>query len=182
MEPEKTQTIETPQPEIETPVVPEQAPVATEVQSVTPVVKPIVVVKKAPRQRHFLAAFFISFMWGTFGADRMYMGYWGLGFLKLITLGGFGLWVIVDLILIMGGYMRDKQGREMLQVAEYKKFAARTVLIFAIVLGIIVLINGIALILGIAQLMDSLQNGSLPGLNGLNGGELPPDLQQELNL
>ena len=148
----------------------------------TPTITPIKVVKSAPRQRHFLAAFFISFMWGTFGVDRMYMGFWGLGFLKLIALGGFGIWVIVDLILILGGYMRDKQGREMLQAAEYKKFAYRTILIFAIVLGLVVLINGIVLILGVAELFNSLQDGTIPGLDGLTGGsDLPSDLQQQLD-
>jgi len=170
MEPQNTQPLpETLQPQL--------------VQAAPPAIAtPIKVVKNAPRQRHFLAAFFISFMWGTFGVDRMYMGYWGLGILKLITFGGFGIWVIVDLILILGGYMRDKQGREMLQAAEYKKFAYRTILIFAIGLGLIILINGIALILGVTELFNSLQDGSIPGLDGLNGGSgLPSDLQQQLN-
>jgi TM2 domain-containing membrane protein YozV len=159
-----------------------QQPVTTPLPESTkiPVATPIKVVKNGPRQRHFLAAFFISFMWGMFGADRMYMGYWGLGILKLVTFGGFGIWVIVDLILIMGGYMRDKQGREMLQVAEYKKFAARTVLIFAIALGVLTLLTGIEIIAGISQLMNSLQNGSIPGLDSLNSGGLPSDLQQAL--
>lgn len=154
------------------------------IQTVTPPAKLIEVVKNEPRQRHFLAAFFLSFMWGTFGVDRMYMGFWGLGILKLITLGGFGIWVIVDLILIMGGYMRDKQGREMLQSAEYKKFAFRTVLYFALILGLIILVNGIMLILGLSQLFMSLQDGTLPEIPGLNGGPagLPPDLEQELGL
>ncbi|MDB5162686.1 MAG: hypothetical protein JWO54_268 [Candidatus Saccharibacteria bacterium] len=152
-------------------------------QPAQPVATPITIVKSAPRQRHFLAAFFISFMWGVFGVDRMYMGYWGIGIVKLLTLGGFGIWVIVDLILIMGGSMRDKQGREMLQVAEYKKFAYRTVLYFAIALGVIVLVNGILIILGISQLFDAVQNGSIPGFDSLNGGSgLPSDLQQELGL
>lgn len=147
------------------------------------VVTPLAVVKKAPRQRHFLAAFFLSFMWGILGVDRMYMGYWGLGILKLITLGGFGIWAIVDIFLIMSGYMRDKQGREMLQAAEYKKFAYRTVLIFALVLGLIVLLNGLAIIWAMNELMTQLQNGTIPGLDMLNGNSgLPPDLQQELNL
>jgi TM2 domain-containing membrane protein YozV len=33
--------------------------------------------KKFPGQRHFLAVFFLSFMWGVFGVDRMYLGKWG---------------------------------------------------------------------------------------------------------
>jgi len=147
--------------------------------------KPIVVVKKASRQRHFLATFFLSFFWGVFGIDRMYMGYWGLGFLKLITAGGFGVWVIVDLYLVMSGYMRDKQGREMLQVAEYKKFASNTILILAIILAVLLLIGGLALVAYLPQIIESVQNGTIPGLDSLTGGSgipgVPEDLQQELN-
>jgi len=201
MQPEETQTpIENTQPELPqptiiaqpmaTPIVAEpavSAALAVPVVPVgpTPVITPIVVVKKSPRQRHFLAAFFISFFWGVFGADRMYMGYWGLGFLKFISAGGLGLWVIIDLFLIMGGYMRDKQGREMLQVAEYKKFASNTILILAASLGIIILVSGISLITALPQLIDSYQNGTIPGLESLTGGYgipgVPADLQAELN-
>ncbi len=151
--------------------------------SVQPVVAPTalekVSTKKLPRQRHFLITFFFSFMWGSFGADRFYMGYIGTGIIKLLTFGGFGIWTIIDLFVIMAGAMKDKQDQDMLQFAEYKKFAQKTVLWFAILLGLFILINGILLILGVFQLITSFQNGSIPGLNSLTGGG--SDQQSQIN-
>ena len=137
--------------------------------------------KKFPRQRHFLAAFFISFMWGIFGIDRMYLGKWGTGILKLVTLGGLGVWALVDTASIMAGTMRDKQGREMLQVAEYKGFAFKLTLIFAVVVTVIVVLNGVVLVATISQFI----NGGIPGLdalNGLQGGGLTPEQMTELGI
>lgn len=144
--------------------------------------------KTFPRQRHFLAVFFLSYMWGTFGIDRMYLGKWGTGILKLFTIGGFGVWTIIDLVLIMSGAMRDKQGRPMLQFAEYKAFAYKMIIIVAIVVGLIVLINGLFLIATISQLMTGFQDGtlpSIPGLEALNGIQTPglsPEQREEFGL
>ncbi|RWZ78304.1 MAG: NINE protein [Candidatus Microsaccharimonas sossegonensis] len=126
--------------------------------------------KKIPRQRHFLILFFFSFMWGTFGVDRMYMGLYGSGILKLITFGGLGLWTLTDMIVIMTGTFRDKEGRLTLQFDEYKKFADRTILWFTVILGVVIVVSGTLFIIGIVQLTSSLQSGGIPGLGGLMSG------------
>ena len=48
-----------------------------------------------------------SFLGGILGIDRFYLEQWGWGVLKLLTLGGFGIWATVDsLIQIVEGIMK----------------------------------------------------------------------------
>jgi len=55
----------------------------------------------------------LSILLGELGVDRFYLGYTGLGILKLVTFGGFGIWWIIDIIKIVTGSMKDAQGNDL---------------------------------------------------------------------
>ena len=57
-------------------------------------------------------ALILSIFLGELGIDRFYLGYIGTGILKLITCGGFGIWWLIDLIMIATGKLKPKDGSE----------------------------------------------------------------------
>ncbi|MBP9812985.1 TM2 domain-containing protein [Candidatus Saccharibacteria bacterium] len=63
-----------------------------------------------PEQKEFLVALLLSIFLGQLGIDRFYMGYIGTGILKLITLGGCGIWWLIDIILIATKKLNDANG------------------------------------------------------------------------
>lgn len=58
-----------------------------------------------------VAAILLCLFLGGFGIQRFYVGKIGTGILMLVTLGGLGIWSLIDLIMIIVGKFTDKDGR-----------------------------------------------------------------------
>jgi TM2 domain-containing membrane protein YozV len=65
--------------------------------------------------KDWLVTLLLSIFVGTIGVDRFYLGYTGLGILKLITFGGCGIWWLIDLIMIVTGSMTDSNGNPLVK-------------------------------------------------------------------
>ncbi|MCU0277965.1 MAG: TM2 domain-containing protein [Candidatus Nanopelagicales bacterium] len=64
----------------------------------------------SPKSR--LAAALLAFFLGALGVHRFYVGKIGTGIAIILTLGGFfGIWPLIDLIMILVGSFKDKQER-----------------------------------------------------------------------
>lgn len=70
--------------------------------------------------KSFLVTWLLSLLIGVLGADRFYLGKIGTGILKLITFGGLGIWVLIDLIITLTGNQTDKHGRKLVGYDQHK--------------------------------------------------------------
>ena len=61
-------------------------------------------------RRDYVTALLLSIFLGSLGVDRFYLGQTGLGIGKLLTLGGCGIWSLIDLILIAMRKVTDNEG------------------------------------------------------------------------
>lgn len=61
-------------------------------------------------EKGFVPTLLLCLLLGGLGIHRFYVGKIGTGILMLLTLGGLGIWVLIDLIMIAVGSFKDKNG------------------------------------------------------------------------
>ena len=62
--------------------------------------------------KDWVVTLLLSLFLGSLGIHRFYVGKIGAGILQLITVGGCGIWTLVDIIMIATGNFKDKDGYE----------------------------------------------------------------------
>lgn len=104
--------------------------------------------------KSFIATWLFALLLGFFAADRFYVGKIGTALAKLFTLGGLGVWVLVDLVLVLAGAQRDKLGRSLDGYAKHRTMAW-------IVTGVVLIASLIANGVGAAnRAVESASTGS----------------------
>ena len=101
-------------------------------------------VTPATSSKSFLVTWILSLLLGTLGIDRFYLGKIGTGILKLITVGGLGLWSLIDLIIVLTGNQKDKAGRALEGYDANKKIAWIVSIVFVLFGGVIGSISSFA--------------------------------------
>jgi len=59
-----------------------------------------------------LVALLLAIFVGGIGIHRFYLGYIGIGIIQIVTLGGCGIWALIDLIRIAMGDLKPADGSE----------------------------------------------------------------------
>ena len=63
--------------------------------------------------KKMVTACLLCFFLGGLGIHRFYVGKAGTGILMILTLGGLGIWVIIDLVMIVTGGFKDSEGKDL---------------------------------------------------------------------
>lgn len=124
-------------------------------------------------QKSFLTTWLLSLLIGGLGVDRFYLGKIGTGILKLVTFGGFGIWSLVDLIIILLGKQTDKN-RQPLEGYERHKVMALIVSGALVIGGMIVGgISGAAAGIALQNAASQQHKNPAPGVKDIEESAKP---------
>jgi TM2 domain-containing membrane protein YozV len=62
-------------------------------------------------EKQGLVVLLLAFFLGGLGVHSFYVGKTGVGVAQLLTLGGFGIWVLIDIIMLVTGTYKDSEGK-----------------------------------------------------------------------
>ena len=65
---------------------------------------------KVVKDNRGLITILLCWFLGVFGAHRFYTGHTTIGVIQLLTLGGCGIWMLIDFIIILTGNFKDAEG------------------------------------------------------------------------
>ena len=63
--------------------------------------------------KKMVTACLLCFFLGGLGIHRFYVGKTGTGILMILTLGGLGIWIIIDFVMIVTGGFKDSEGKDL---------------------------------------------------------------------
>lgn len=113
--------------------------------------------------KSFLVTWLLALLVGVFGVDRFYLGKIGTGLLKLFSLGGLGVWWLVDLIIVLSGAARDKTGRPLDGYDQTKLIAWIVTAALVLVGGVSGAVNGASGTVAPAATVEQTQSASDQG-------------------
>jgi TM2 domain-containing membrane protein YozV len=85
-------------------------------------------------EKSYIVTFLLSLFLGMFGADRFYLGYYVSGGFKLLTLGGLGVWYLLDLLTIYTDNTQSQNGSNLSGYTEQRRIAS-------IILGLTIILS-----------------------------------------
>lgn len=70
---------------------------------------------KSGEGKEFTITLLLCIFIGVLGVHRFYTGHIGIGVVQLLTFGVFGIWTIIDLIMIVMGNFKDSNGNPLVK-------------------------------------------------------------------
>lgn len=66
-------------------------------------------------EKDWLTTLLLAIFLGGLGIHRFYTGHIGTGIAQLLTMGGCGIWALIDIIMIATGSFKDGEGNPLVQ-------------------------------------------------------------------